>query len=206
MMPARPHMTAGTSTPDVCRAIGVERSRVVPGCSAVPVMPSGYARNRQDPSAVQRTVRCTAAPAAANMSTEPDGQVKMPGSGSGSPCCEEDTMNGIFKRALSRSPYILAMSAAAVCLLIASASVAPSAGSQNAGSSDRPVMPQYDRDGALRLPDTYRQWVFVGSSLGLSYTEGAPGAEMFNETLMEPTAYREFVRTGTFREGTMLAL
>ena len=29
---------------------------------------------------------------------------------------------------------------------------------------------------------------------------------MFNTTLMEPTAYRHFVQTGQFREGTMLAL
>ena len=56
------------------------------------------------------------------------------------------------------------------------------------------------------LPDDYRQWVFIGSSLGLSYSSGQPGMEMFHETLMERTAYKHFVDTGTFREGTMLAL
>jgi hypothetical protein len=30
--------------------------------------------------------------------------------------------------------------------------------------------------------------------------------EMFHETLMEPTAYKHFVDTGTFREGSMFAL
>lgn len=71
------------------------------------------------------------------------------------------------------------------------------------------VMPKYGSDGALQLPPDYRQWVFIGSSLGLSYSEGGPlsmGMEMFHETLMEPTAYTHFVDTGTFREGTMLAL
>src|SRR5262245_52849027 len=71
------------------------------------------------------------------------------------------------------------------------------------------VMPQYNSDGALQLPGDYRQWVFVGSSLGLSYTDGGPSSmnmEMFHETLLEPTAYKHFVDTGTFREGTMLAL
>jgi YHS domain-containing protein len=49
--------------------------------------------------------------------------------------------------------------------------------------------------------------VFAGSSLGLSYTQGAqPGMEMFHETLMEPSAYKHFAATGTFREGTMLVL
>jgi hypothetical protein len=68
------------------------------------------------------------------------------------------------------------------------------------------VMPRYGSDGALLLPADYRRWVFVGSSLGLSYSAGAAGEEMFHETLIEPTAYDHFVRTGSFREGTMLAL
>ena len=68
------------------------------------------------------------------------------------------------------------------------------------------VMPKYDGDRNLRLPDDYRQWILVGSSLGLSYSEGQAGHQMFNTTLMEPSAYRHFVQTGQFREGTMLAL
>jgi hypothetical protein len=69
-----------------------------------------------------------------------------------------------------------------------------------------PVMPQYDSNRNLRMPSDYRQWVLVGQSLGLSYSEGQGGHQMFNTTLMEPTAYRHFVETGQFREGTMLAL
>lgn len=70
-----------------------------------------------------------------------------------------------------------------------------------------PVMPQYDADRKLRLPSDYRQWILAGQSLGLSYSEGgAGGHQMFNTTLIEPTAYRHFVETGQFREGTMLAL
>jgi hypothetical protein len=69
------------------------------------------------------------------------------------------------------------------------------------------VMPRYDEQRNLVLPPDYRSWILVGSSLGLSYSEGAPPAHpMFHATLMEPTAYRHFVRTGEFREGTMLAL
>jgi hypothetical protein len=68
------------------------------------------------------------------------------------------------------------------------------------------VMPQYDKDRALQLPANYLEWVFVGSSLGLSYSDSAGSHEMFNETLMEPTAYRHFVKTGEFREGTQFVL
>ena len=68
------------------------------------------------------------------------------------------------------------------------------------------VMPQYDKTGALLLPEDYRRWIMIGASLGLSYSEGPANHDMFAHTLMEPTAYRHFVETGTFREGTMFAL
>ena len=69
------------------------------------------------------------------------------------------------------------------------------------------VMPQYDKDKNLLLPSNYRQWVLAGSSLGLSYAEGGgQGMQMFNTTLIEPTAYTHFVETGEFRDGTMLVL
>jgi hypothetical protein len=70
-------------------------------------------------------------------------------------------------------------------------------------------MPQYDKDRNLMLPANYRQWVLAGSSLGLSYAEGGAqgaGMQMFNTTLIEPTAYKHFVETGEFRDGTMLVL
>ena len=69
------------------------------------------------------------------------------------------------------------------------------------------VMPQYDAARNLRLPSGYREWVLVGTSLGLSYAPaGQSGHQTFNATLMEPSAYRHFQQTGQFREGTMLAL
>jgi len=77
----------------------------------------------------------------------------------------------------------------------------------SAATSTPDLMPQYDASRNLRLPDGYRQWVLVGSSMGLSYAPaGQSGHQTFNSTLMEPSAYRHFVQTGEFREGTMLAL
>jgi YHS domain-containing protein len=77
---------------------------------------------------------------------------------------------------------------------------------QGAATTTDGAMPRYDGEGNLLLPDDYKEWRFVGSSLGLSYTEGPPGGEMFHHTLMEPTAYDHFTRTGEFREGTMFVL
>lgn len=75
-----------------------------------------------------------------------------------------------------------------------------------AAALSRDVMPRYDTNRNLVLPDDYRRWVLVGSALGLSYAEGGQDHQMFNTTLMEPGAYRHFVETGTFREGTMFVL
>ena len=82
---------------------------------------------------------------------------------------------------------------------------APSAGKAAPGAAEA-VMPRYAADRALLLPEHYREWVFVGSSLGLSYDAGPSDHEMFHETLMEPTAYRHFVKTGEFRDGSMFVL
>lgn len=82
----------------------------------------------------------------------------------------------------------------------------PLAQSTSTTRTTPPVMPQYDKSGALRLPEDYRRWIMVGASLGISYSDMPGDHEMFAHTLMEPTAYRAFVETGTFREGTMLAL
>jgi YHS domain-containing protein len=95
------------------------------------------------------------------------------------------------------------------CAGLATAAIAdavlPAEADQTAGQIAE-VMPRYDTSRSLELPHDYRQWILVGSSLGLSYSEAGGGHEMFHHTLMEPTAYRHFVRTREFREGTMFVL
>ena len=70
------------------------------------------------------------------------------------------------------------------------------------------VTPTYTDDGALVLPTDYREWIFVGSSLGLSYFGAEPPsrAPVFHHVYMQPEAYRHYVETGTFPEKTMLVM
>jgi hypothetical protein len=101
---------------------------------------------------------------------------------------------------------IILSAAICTCVAIAVTSV-PAAQQRQAATPSSRVMPQYDKDRNLMLPADYRQWIVAGSSLGLSYAEGgAQGHQMFNTTLIEPSAYRHFVETGEFRDGTMFAL
>lgn len=79
-----------------------------------------------------------------------------------------------------------------------------------AAESDVPEMvkPAYDDSGALLLPTGFRKWVFVGSSLGLSYSgEERPATkQIFHHIYIQPEAYDVYVETGKFPEKTMLVM
>jgi hypothetical protein len=68
---------------------------------------------------------------------------------------------------------------------------------------------RFDNDGRLIVPADMDQWVFLGSSLGMGYSQAnfdpdSPG--MFQIARIEPQAYRAFRETGRFVDGTMIAL
>jgi hypothetical protein len=69
---------------------------------------------------------------------------------------------------------------------------------------------QFDGEGRLIYPENIAEWVHLGSSVGLNYAEGTefdpanPG--IMNVVTMEPTAYRYFMETGRFADGTMFHL
>jgi hypothetical protein len=75
------------------------------------------------------------------------------------------------------------------------------------------TVPRYVGDSLIR-PDGFERWVLAGASIGLGYSEpsgadaarGAVTGGMFHNVYIEPTAYEHYVRTGKFREKTMLAM
>jgi Cytochrome P460 len=107
-------------------------------------------------------------------------------------------------------------------------SVAEPAGEQagQQSESQRPAAtaaPQYSAAGELLLPEDFANWIFVGSNLGLEYrSDDAPAdpqdskseaeaAEAlhkanFHNVYINPEAYAEYCRTGTFPEKTVLVL
>jgi hypothetical protein len=70
----------------------------------------------------------------------------------------------------------------------------------------RAGLPVYDAENQLLLPENYREWVFVGSALGLTYSDEPPREEKFSHVYINPFGYREFRKTGQFPVGTMLLL
>lgn len=66
--------------------------------------------------------------------------------------------------------------------------------------------PQYSADGRLVLPQNYRQWTYVSSGLGMEYSaEGKPGSE-FTNVFVKPSAYRAFLSSGRWPDGTVFVL
>jgi hypothetical protein len=75
-----------------------------------------------------------------------------------------------------------------------------------ASPAEPPDEPRFTAENELIRPEGYREWIFVGASLGMSYNEKVPKQPTFHNVYLHPRAYREFVRTGKFPERTILAM
>jgi len=59
--------------------------------------------------------------------------------------------------------------------------------------------------GELLLPENYREWVFVGAPVTPNdMNEGKAAFPEFHNVYIDPASYREFLKTGKFRNGTVL--
>ena len=67
---------------------------------------------------------------------------------------------------------------------------------------------RFSEDNRLLLPEDYRTWPLAGASLGLSYNEDgeASGEPQFHQVYLDPAAYAEYTRSGTFPDGTVLMM
>ncbi len=66
--------------------------------------------------------------------------------------------------------------------------------------------PRFTPKNELIRPEGYREWIFVGASLGMSYSEKAPKEPTFHNVYLHPRAYQEYKRTGKFPERTILGM
>ena len=66
--------------------------------------------------------------------------------------------------------------------------------------------PQYVEGDNLVRPANYREWVFVGSGLGLNYDQGAASNTTFTNVFVNPAAYRGFMSTGRWPDKSVFVL
>jgi Cytochrome P460 len=74
------------------------------------------------------------------------------------------------------------------------------------GLQMRSGRPRYTPTGELTRPRNYREWIFLSSGFGMEYNAGREGPKMFTNVFVTPFAYRQFVATGKWPDGTMFAL
>lgn len=75
--------------------------------------------------------------------------------------------------------------------------------------------PQFNQKGELLPPENYREWIWLTSGLDMTYNDNGrragPAAEVdapkpFDNVFVNPSAYREFKRTGAWPDGTMFVI
>lgn len=75
-------------------------------------------------------------------------------------------------------------------------------------TGDATEEPRFTAKNELVRPEGYREWVFIGASLGMGYNEnnGAPREERFHNLYLKPSAYQHYKKTGQFPEKTIIAM
>jgi Cytochrome P460 len=78
-------------------------------------------------------------------------------------------------------------------------------GAKDVAAADRPI---YTASGELKMPERYREWIFLTSGVDMSYSPNAAmaGHSMFDNVFVNPSAYRVFQKTGTWPDETTLVL
>src|ERR1051326_8380628 len=67
--------------------------------------------------------------------------------------------------------------------------------------------PRYTTDGQLVRPTDYREWVYLSSGLGMSYTQSTPRTDpVFDNVFVNRSAYRAFLDTGRWPDKTVMIL
>jgi hypothetical protein len=66
----------------------------------------------------------------------------------------------------------------------------------------------YTADNQLKMPEHYREWVFLSSGVDMSYSPepSMTGHSTFDNVFVNPSSYRAFLHTGTWPDKTMLVL
>jgi Cytochrome P460 len=88
------------------------------------------------------------------------------------------------------------------CVLLAMAMAAGAAQGAEPG-------PRFNAAGELLRPADYAEWVFLTSGLGMTYGPNGPDASRppaFDNAFVNPAAYKAFMQTGRWPEGTMFVL
>ena len=68
--------------------------------------------------------------------------------------------------------------------------------------------PEYTSDAQMKLPENYREWVYLTTGFDMSYSPAMQMGDhhMFDNVFVNPEAYKKFVETGTWPDKTTFVL
>jgi hypothetical protein len=66
--------------------------------------------------------------------------------------------------------------------------------------------PVFDQDNQMRQPEGYRQWVYVGAAVSSAHVDNSAVRvpNVLRSVYINPIGYEEYLKSGTFPEGTMM--
>lgn len=67
--------------------------------------------------------------------------------------------------------------------------------------------PQFTENNLLIQPQNYREWIYVSSGIGMSYSSSVePADPPFSNVFVRPESYRAFMQSGTWPDKTLFVL
>lgn len=73
-------------------------------------------------------------------------------------------------------------------------------------AADPKPVPQYTADHQLLRPGDFREWIFLSSGLGMSYSAGSNDHIMFTNVFVPRWSYDEFVKSGKWPDKTIFVV
>jgi len=104
---------------------------------------------------------------------------------------------------LTKTKILLLPAVALISLAVSQPAFYP----QTATTEARNTGPEYTPNGEFKLPENYRQWVYLTTGFDMSYNPAmSMDHHMFDNVFVDPASYKAFVGTGTWPDKTMLVL
>ena len=94
----------------------------------------------------------------------------------------------------------------ACAVLAAWVAVFATDGRRIVNAADAVGAPQFSAEGKLVRPAGYRQWAYLSSGYGMSYSQTSGDHLMFTNVFVTPSSYDYFVQHGTWPDKTMFVL
>jgi hypothetical protein len=109
---------------------------------------------------------------------------------------------------LTMNRSLMGLSVLALLLPLGGASAPPKPASTVGKAVSAPDAPAYATDGNLKLPENYREWIFLTSALDMNYNDPNPvaGHSLFQNVFVNPSSYRAFLSSGTWPDKTTFIL